>query len=53
MHVATLTLYAPEMKIAEVLNSVDPDEVPHNEWPHLALHCLLFNLRTLDTIQLA
>ena len=29
-----------EMKIAEFANSVDLDEVAHNEPPHLDLHCL-------------
>ena len=28
------------MKIVEFANSVDPDEVAHNEPPHLDLHCL-------------
>ena len=28
------------MKILEFANSVDPDEVAHNEPPHLGLHCL-------------
>ena len=28
------------MKIIEFVNSVDPDEVAHNEPPHLHLHCL-------------
>ena len=35
-----LTLQLPEAKIAEFANSVDPDEVAHNEPPHLDLHCL-------------
>ena len=30
---------APEMKIVEFANSVDPDEAAHNEPPHLNLHC--------------
>ena len=30
----------PETKIAEFANSVDLDEVAHNEPPHLDLHCL-------------
>ena len=30
----------PEMKIAEYANSVDPDEVAHNEPPLLDLQCL-------------
>ena len=29
-----------EMKIAEFANSVDLDEVAHNEPPHQDLHCL-------------
>ena len=37
----SLTFKAPEMKIAEFAEkSVDPDEVAHNEPPHLDLHCL-------------
>ena len=28
------------MKIVEFRNSIDPDEVPHNELPHPDLHCL-------------
>ena len=35
-----LSLYVTEMKIAEFANSVDLDEVAHNEPPHLDLHCL-------------
>ena len=27
-------------KTAEVANCVEPDEVAHNEPPHLGLHCL-------------
>ena len=30
----------PDTKIAEFANSVDLDEVAHNEPPHLDLHCL-------------
>ena len=33
-----LTLKVPDMKIAKLANSVDPDEAAHNELPHLALH---------------
>ena len=36
----TLTLSLPEMKIAEFPNSIDLDEMAHNEPPHLDLHCL-------------
>ena len=32
------------MKIAEFANSVDLDEMAHNEPPHLDLRCLLYNL---------
>ena len=39
-----LTLYLPVTKIAEFANSVDLDEVAHNEPPHLDLHCLLSSL---------
>ena len=35
-----LTLKLPETKGAEFANSVDLDEVAHNEPPHLDLHCL-------------
>ena len=35
-----LTLLVPELKIAEFANSVDLDEVAHNEPSHLDLHCL-------------
>ena len=35
-----LTLQLPETKIAEFANSIDLDEVAHNEPPHLDLHCL-------------
>ena len=36
----TYTLQVPETKIAEFANSVDLDEVVHNEPSHLDLHCL-------------
>ena len=39
-----LTLKVPETKIAEFANSIDLDEVAHNEPPHLDLHCLLSGL---------
>ena len=38
--ISGLTLKVPETKIAEFANSVDLDEVAHNEPPHLELHCL-------------
>ena len=31
---------APELKLVEFARNVDPDEVTHNEPPHLGLHCL-------------
>ena len=34
------TLQLPEIKIAEFANSVDLDEVAHDEPPHLDLYCL-------------
>ena len=40
MVIHILTLYEPETKIAELANSVDLDEVAHNEPPHPDLHCL-------------
>ena len=39
-----LTLELPETKIAEFVNSVDLDEVAHNEPPLLDLHCLPYRL---------
>ena len=36
----SLTLELLETKIAQFENSVDLDEVAHNEPPHLDLHCL-------------
>ena len=39
-----LTLQVPETQIAEFANSADLDEVPHNEQPHLDLHCLSTSL---------
>ena len=35
----TLVLESFETKLAEFESSVDPDEVAHNEPPHLDLHC--------------
>ena len=40
------------MKIAEFANSIDLDEVAHNEPPHLDLHCLPSSHRILHMIQL-
>ena len=48
----TLTLYLPVTKIAEFANSVDLDEVAHNEPPHLDLHCLPSSLWILNMMQL-
>ena len=33
--------------MAKFANSIDLDEVAHNELPHLDLHCLLSSLRIL------
>ena len=35
-----LTLLLPETKIAEFVNSINLNEVAHNEPSHLDLHCL-------------
>ena len=40
----------PEMKIVEFANSVDPDEVAHNEPPHLDLYCFPSILTILSMI---
>ena len=40
LFVANLTLSVPMKKIAEFANSVDLDEVAHNEPPPLDLYCL-------------
>ena len=42
--VTLLTLEVPETKIVKFANSVDLDEVTHNEPPHLDLHCLSSSL---------
>ena len=36
------------MQIIEFANSIDLDEVAHNESPHVDLHCLPCNLRILN-----
>ena len=38
------TLKSPRMEVVEFANSIDPDEVAHNEPPHLGLNCLPSNL---------
>ena len=38
--VKLLALNAPMNKIFKFVNSIDLDEVAHNEPPHLDLHCL-------------
>ena len=38
------------IKTAKFTNSVDPDEVAHNEPPHLDLHCLPSSLWILSVI---
>ena len=35
-----VTLKAPNTTIAEFTNTVDPDEMAHNELSHLDLQCL-------------
>ena len=40
----------PEIKTVKLANSVDSDEVAHNEQPHLDLLCLPSGLLTLKTI---
>ena len=35
-----LTIKVPETKIVELVNSVNLEEVAHDEPPHLDLHCL-------------
>ena len=39
-HEKLLTFSVPETKRVEFANSIDPDEVTHNEPPHLDLNCL-------------
>ena len=39
-----LILKVPRTKIVDFSNNVDPDEVAHNEPPHLDLHCLSSSL---------
>ena len=48
----SLALQAPKVKIVELANSVDPDEVAHNEPPYLNLHFLPCNVRILNMISL-
>ena len=45
-----MALQLPVTKIAEFANSVDLDEVAHNEPPHLDLHCLPCSLCILNMI---
>ena len=44
IRIVSLTPQVPETKIAEFANSVDLDEVAHDEPPHLDLHCLTSSL---------
>ena len=39
------------MKIAELGNSVDPNDLAHYEPPHLDQHCLTSSLRSLIMIR--
>ena len=43
-----LPLEACKTKIVQFANSIDPDEVAHNEPSHLGLHYLLYSLRALN-----
>ena len=45
-----LNLLVPETKIAEIANSVDLDDLAHDEPPHLDLHCLPSGLWILNMI---
>ena len=45
-----IALRGPATKIAEFANSIDLDEVAHNEPPHLHLHCLPSSLLILNMI---
>ena len=47
-----LMLSVPETIIAEFANSVDPNEVAHEEPPHLDLHSLLISLQMLNLLYL-
>ena len=41
------TFTALKTKMVKFANSVDPDEVAHNEPPHLVIHCLPSSLLIL------
>ena len=45
-----ITLQVPEAKIAEFANSVDLDEVAHNEPPHLDLHYFTSSFSILNML---
>ena len=47
-----LMLSVPETIISEFASSVDPNEVAHEELPHLDLHCLLISLQMLNLLYL-
>ena len=47
-----LTISELEAKIDKFANSVDLDEVTHDEPPHLDLHCLASGLSILNMIWL-
>ena len=42
--ITTLCCQSLVFQITQFANSIDPDEVAHNEPPHLDLHYLLFSL---------
>ena len=37
---SVVTFYDINPKVVDFANSIDPDEVAHDEPPHLDLHCL-------------
>ena len=53
-HVPLFINSVTETKLADLANSVDLDEVAHNEPPHLDLHCLplVFELSILYSLDL-
>ena len=50
MAIFMLTLSAPVTKIAEFANSIDLEEVAHDEPPYLDLDCLPSSLSILNMI---
>ena len=52
VHCLTLKMPRTKKKKNEFANSVDPEEMAHNELPHLDLHCLPSGLSFLSMILL-